>query len=294
MATVLLVGCGDIGTRLGLQLSLAGHHCIGLKRHLNQLPAPIQGLQADVTDPASLDDLPEHDYLVYSLVPSEYSAAGYQRAYVDGLTNLLAAIAQQQLCPKRLFFISSSAIYHQRDGAWVDELSDTLPTSFSGQAMQQAEAILNDSVLAGTAVRLSGIYGPGRERLFNWVRQGVGASDESTHYGNRIHIDDCVGVLQFLLEKDLRGEPLADCYLASDPHPASYHEVLEWLRQQMDLPKPEQYQDFNLKIRSGSKRCRPQRLLDAGYQFHHQDYRSGYRSMLKAMLADPVAVQPDE
>lgn len=293
MATVLLVGCGDIGSRLGSQLSLAGHRCIGLKRHLNQLPASIQGLQADVTDPASLQNLPEHDYLLYSLVPSEYSAAGYQRAYVDGLANLLAAIQLQQLRPKRLFFISSSAIYHQRDGSCVDELSEAAPTSFSGQAMQQAEVLLQASPLEGTVVRFSGIYGPGRERLCNWVRQGIGANAEPAHYSNRIHIDDCVGVLQFLIQKDLRGEPLADCYLASDPHPASYHEVLEWLRQQLDLPKPEQYQDFSLKIRSGSKRCRPQRLLDAGYQFHHQDYRSGYRTMLQA-VPELVDEQPDK
>ncbi len=284
MATVLLVGCGEIGTQLGLELCRAGHHCIGLKRHLNQLPSPIQGLQADVTDPASLDRLPQHDYLIYSLVPSEYSAAGYQRAYVDGLANVLAALAQQKLTPKRLFFISSSAVYHQNDGSWVDDLSPTEPAGFSGQAMLQAEALLQQSALATTAVRYSGIYGPGRERLLDWVKQGIGASAEPLHYGNRIHIDDCVGVLRFLIDKDLAGHPVAECYLASDPYPASYHEVLEWLRQQLALPAPSQWQDFGEKLRSGSKRCRPQRLLDAGYQFHHPDYQSGFRQQLKALI----------
>ncbi len=285
MATVLLVGCGDIGTQLGLELCQAGHQCIGLKRHLNQLPAPIQGLCADVTDPASLVELPTHDYLVYSLVPAAFSAEGYQRAYVDGLANLLEALQQQQLQPRRIFYVSSSAVYHQRQGEWVDDQSPTEPNGFSGQAMLRAEALLQHSELQATAVRFSGIYGSGRERLLDWVRQGVGALAEPSHYGNRIHRDDCVGVLRFLIDKDLAGHNLADCYLASDPHPAPYYEVLEWLRLELNLPEPQQRQDFSQKLRSGSKRCRPQRLLDAGYLFHHPDYQTGFRALLKTAVA---------
>ena len=280
MATVLLVGCGDIGTQLGLELCQAGHQCIGLKRHLNQLPAPIQGLCADVTDPASLRALPQHDYLVYSLVPATFSAEGYQRAYVEGLANVLQALEQQQLAPKRIFYVSSSAVYHQCNGEWVDDQSPTEPSSFSGQAMLDAEALLRQSPLPSTAVRFSGIYGPGRERLLSWVRQGVGAQADPVHYGNRIHRDDCVGVLRFLIDKDLAGHQLADCYLASDPHPTSYYEVLEWLRQQLGLPEPQQRQDFSHTLRTGSKRCRPQRLLDAGYLFRYVDYQAGFSALL--------------
>ena len=286
MATVLLVGCGELGTRLGLALSQAGHQCIGLKRHLNQLPAPIQGIRADVTDPASLAALPAHDYLVYTLVPAVFSAEGYQQAYVEGLDNLLQALQQQQLQPRRIFYVSSSAVYHQSNGEWVDDQSPTEPSSFSGQAMLRAEALLQRSHYPGTSVRFSGIYGPGRERLLNWVRQGDAALAEPIQYGNRIHRDDCVGVLQFLIEKELAGHQLADCYLASDPHPASYYEVLEWLRQQLQLPEPQLRQDFSQKLRTASKRCRPQRLLDAGYPFHYPDYQAGYRAQLDA-LAKP-------
>ncbi|MEH6471636.1 MAG: SDR family oxidoreductase [Halopseudomonas sp.] len=285
MATVLLVGCGDIGTQLGLELSRAGHRCIGLKRHLNQLPAPIQGIRGDVTDPASLAGLPQHDYLVYSLVPAAFSAEGYQRAYVDGLTNVLDALRQQSLSPRRLFYVSSSAVYHQHQDEWVDDQSPTEPRSFSGQAMLRAEAVLEHCGLQTTSVRFSGIYGPGRERLLNWVRQGEGALPEPVHYGNRIHRDDCVGVLRFLIDKDLAGHDLADCYLASDPHPSTYYEVLEWLRQQLTLPEPAQRFDFSRKLRTGSKRCRPQRLLDAGYQFRHPDYQSGFKDSIDE-LAD--------
>jgi nucleoside-diphosphate-sugar epimerase len=282
VATVLLVGCGDIGSRLGLQLSGVGYRCYGLKRHLNQLPEAIQGIQADVSDPASLAGLPVHDYLVYSLVPSQYSPEGYRQAYVEGLANLLQALRQQQLTPKRIFFISSTAVYHQQHGEWLDEGSPTQPRRFNGQTMLEAEALLAASGFAGTAVRFSGIYGPGRDRLLSWVRQGVGAALEPPHYGNRIHIEDCVGVLQFLIGKAEAGHQLADCYLASDPHPAAYAEVLDWLRLQLGLAEPSQRLDFGQKLHSGSKRCRPQRLLDAGYQFHYPDYQAGFKALLAA------------
>ncbi|WP_243633847.1 SDR family oxidoreductase [Motiliproteus coralliicola] len=282
MATVLLVGCGKIGTGLGLQLSRAGHRCFGLKRHLNQLPEAIQGIAADVTDPVSLEGLPQHHYLVFSLVPAAYSAEGYQQAYVEGLRNLLQALREQQLCPKRIFFVSSAAVYHQRDGSWVDESSPTEPTGFNGQAMLDAEQLLADSEFIGTSVRFSGIYGAGRERILNWVRQGVTALPEPCQYGNRIHQQDCIGVLRFLIEQDQAGQSLAPIYLASDPNPAPYHEVLDWLRQRLAVEVAPQPEDFSQKLRSGSKRCSSKQLQALGYQFQYPDYRAGFEAMIAA------------
>lgn len=280
MATVLLVGCGKIGTGLGLELSRAGHRCYGLKRHLNQLPEAIQGIAADVTVPESLEGLPEHDYLVFSMVPASYSAEGYQQSYVDGLRNLLQALRRQQLNPKCIFFVSSAAVYHQRDGSWVDESSPAEPSGFNGQAMLQAEQLLAQSEFAGISVRFSGIYGAGRERILNWVRQGVTALPEPCQYGNRIHQQDCIGVLRFLIEKDLTGQPLAPVYLASDPNPAPYHEVLDWLRQRLNVEVEPQPEDFSRKLRSGSKRCNSDQLQQLGYQFRFPDYRAGFEAMI--------------
>jgi len=283
MATVLIAGCGDIGAGLGLALCSAGHRCYGLKRDSSQLPAPIQGISADLTRPDSLAGLPvECDYLVYAVAASAFDAATYQAAYVEGLRHLLSALDANGTRLKRALFVSSSAVYHQRDGEWVDEQSPTDPRSFSGRAMLAAEALLAQSGHPATSVRFSGIYGPGRERILNWVRSGVGARATPPHYGNRIHREDCIGVLRFLIERDLAGTPLADCYLASDPHPAPYHEVLEWLRVALGLPEPGTREDFSQRLRTGSKRCQPARLLAEGYRFRYPSYREGFAALLAA------------
>ncbi|WP_210397212.1 SDR family oxidoreductase [Motiliproteus sediminis] len=283
MATFLIAGCGDIGSGLALALCADGHRCYGLKRDISQLPAPIQGIAADLSQPEQLKGLPAGiDYLVYAVAAGAFDAATYQAAYVDGLRHLLTALNVQDAALKRVLFISSSAVYHQQQGEWVNEASDTTPQSFSGKAMLAAERVLHAGGYPSTAVRFSGIYGPGRERIINWVKAGVGASESPCHYGNRIHREDCIGVLKFLIDRDLAGEPVADLYLASDPNPAPYHEVLEWLRQQLELPEPTQREDFSLRLRTGSKRCQPARLLVEGYRFKYPSYREGFAAMLEA------------
>lgn len=284
MANILLVGCGDIGTRLGITLADSGHHCYGLKRDPSQLPPSIQGIKADITQPDTLAELPHVDYVIYSLVPSQYNEQGYRQAYLQGLQNLLAALEQQSQQPARVFFISTTAVYHQQDSEWVDERSDTEPARFNGQVMLEAERYLQQSAIVGSAIRFSGIYGPGRERTLSWVKQGIGALAEPTYYGNRIHIEDCVAVLKFLIARDQSGLPMADCYLASDPHPTSYHELLGWLRQQLSITAPESLEDFSQKLHTGSKRCRPRRLLDAGYQFIYTDYQAGFKAIIAHTL----------
>ncbi len=283
MATILLVGCGDIGSHLGVALAAAGHQCFGLKRNANHLPAAISPLIADVTDPDSLQNLPPKlDYLVYSVAASGFDADTYRKVYVEGLANILQALTKQAIRPRRILFVSSTATYHQRDGEWVDETSATEPTSFSGRSMLAAEKLLADSEFTGTSVRFSGIYGPGRERLLQWVHQGVFCSSTPPHYSNRIHRDDCVGVLQHLIERDLANQPVAELYIASDPTPSPFHEVLSWLRSAMQITTPLQSDDLAKRIRTGSKRCNSQRLQDSGYRFRYPSYREGFRERIQA------------
>ncbi|WP_207060684.1 SDR family oxidoreductase [Motiliproteus sp. SC1-56] len=283
MATILLVGCGDIGSHLGLTLARQGHRCIGLKRQIAGLPAAIEGVAGDVTRPETLSGLPRDvDYLVYSVAAPRFDADCYRAVYVQGLGNVLQALQGRQTAPRRCFFVSSSAVYHQRDGEWVDETSPTRPTSFSGQAMLEAERLLEEAPLATTAVRLSGIYGPGRRRLLEWVKAGVACAAEPVLYSNRIHRDDAVGILDFLIRRDLDGQEVAGLYLASDPHPSPYHEVLEWLRQALalPLPAPERYEDFSQRLRTGSKRCDSSRLQASGYRFIYPSYREGFADLI--------------
>ncbi|MCV6604394.1 MAG: NAD-dependent epimerase/dehydratase family protein, partial [Porticoccaceae bacterium] len=142
---VLIVGCGGVGTALGLQLLDAGYSVSGVRRTINQLPQGIHGIAADLHQPDTLAGLPAADYVVYCAAASEHSEAGYRATYIDGLKATLAALPQP---PKQLFFTSSTGVYHQHNHEWVDEQSECQPGRFSGQVMLEAEQLALNSGIA--------------------------------------------------------------------------------------------------------------------------------------------------
>ena len=289
MAKILLVGCGKIGTQLGLEMAESGHECYGLRRTPNQLPNVLHTITADVTKPDTLTNLPGGlDFVVFTLTPASADEEGYRSTYIAGLKNLIQALHQQQQSLQRFFFISSTSVYSQSHGEWVDEYSDINPTGYAGKVMIEAERITQQCGYASTRIRFSGIYGSDT-RLIRWIKEGMTCPSFPVHYSNRIHQDDCVGVLKHLIELNLAGRFPEDIYLASDSKPSAYFEIIQWLRNQLQLEELTEESgkpDFSLsdKVRSGSKRCSNQRLLNEGYEFRYPDYRQGFAAILKGQL----------
>ncbi|WP_324732417.1 SDR family oxidoreductase [Pseudomonas paeninsulae] len=278
-ASLLIAGCGDVGTRLGLRLAAAGWRVHGLRRAVEQFPTqilPVAGdLRADVCPPAwPAGGL---DYLVYCAAATERDEAGYRAAYVDGLRRVLDWSAQHGQRPKRLLFVSSSSVYGQQGGEWLDESSPAEATGFSGRVMREAEQLALASGIAASVVRLSGIYGPGREWLLSQVRQGYKVTSEPPLYGNRIQVDDAAGLLAFLLQADARGVALDDCYLGVDDEPAPLHEVVAWLRGQLGVSH---WSEQSSVRRAGSKRCSNARARALGWAPEYPSYREGYAAVL--------------
>ena len=179
---VMIVGCGDVGTATGERLLGDSHNNIeicGVRRQADQLPPTFRKISADFSQResfiAALAQQPA-DYVIYSAAATQHDEAGYQQAYVDGLQHTLDALQHWPQAPKQLLFTSSTGVYHQADHSWVDESSATEPKRFSGRIILEAEQLLANSSIATSAVRFSGIYGPGRKRLINSVRSGKGAS----------------------------------------------------------------------------------------------------------------------
>lgn len=280
MAVTLIVGCGDVGSRLGVRLAAAGWTVHGLRRSVAQLPVqllPVAGdLQSDACPPAWPTGT--LDYLVYCVAADESGEAGYRAAYVEGLRRVLGWLAQHGQRPKRLLFVSSSSVYGQQDGEWIDEASPAEAASFSGRIMREAEQLALRSGMAATVVRLTGIYGPGRRRLLDQVRQGYRVAIEPPLYGNRIHVDDAAGLLAFLLQADARGMALDDCYLGVDDTPAPLHDVVSWLREQLGVSHWAEQASVR---RAGSKRCSNARARALGWQPQYASYREGYAALLK-------------
>lgn len=285
---VLIIGCGDVGSECGRQLLQdhdQGVEIIGVRRNAAKLPEAFTRISADFTDAENFIATIKQqaaDFVIYSAAASQHDEAGYRSAYVDGLNNTLSAMAHWPQPPKHFFFTSSTGVYHQADHGWVDETSATEPTRFSGAIMLEAEQLLANSGLPSSTVRFSGIYGPGRNRLINAVKAGKGAPAEPLSYSNRIHRDDCAGVLAHLIQLTRQGKALDGCYLASDCEPVPLADVTDWLAQQLNT----ELTDFTMGRMAGSKRCDNRRLLESGYQFKYPHFRSGYASLLKECSAN--------
>ena len=280
--TLMIAGCGDVGGRLGQQLSTAGWTVFGLRRNVALLPQgilPVAGdLHADAC-PAAWPSEPL-DYLVYCAAATDHDEAGYRAAYVDGLRRVLTWMAQSSQRPKRLLFVSSSGVYGQQLGEWVDEQSPAEAGSYSGRIMREAEQLALNSGLPASLVRLTGLYGPGREWLLKQVRQGYRVVSEPPLYGNRIHVDDAAGLLAYLLQADARGVELDDCYIGVDDQPAPLYDVVAWLREQLEISH---WSDDSTVRRSGSKRCSNARARALGWTPQYPSYREGYRAILQQL-----------
>lgn len=280
MARILIVGAGDIGGHLAENLVASGHDVWGMRRSPKPLAHGVHLLQADVADPETLVDLPHpFDIVVYSIASPVFSKEGYHTYYVKGLKNILAALKDNP--PKHVFFVSSTSVYHQMHGEWVDESSPTEPVSFAGKEMLAAEQALLNSRMAGTVVRFTGIYGPGRNRMIEQARHGGHCDPEPEIWTNRIHRDDCVGVLAFLIQRVLDGQAVDPVYLATDHEPATLFDVLEWMKDRIgDVDSDHDIPDMQ---RRANRRCSNQRLVAAGYQFAYPNFREGYDKQLSDM-----------
>jgi nucleoside-diphosphate-sugar epimerase len=276
---VMIVGCGDVGGRLARHLHQQGCTVHGLRRSVAQLPEGVLPVIGDVQASACPADWPREplDYLVYCVAASQHDAAGYQAAYVDGLRHVIGWLQQNAQAPRRIFFVSSTSVYGQVDGQWVDENSDTRPEGFAGELMLQAERSLLDSGFAATVVRLTGIYGPGRERLIEQVRQGYRVAERPPLYGNRIQVEDAAALLAFLLLADQRGEALETCYIGVDDDPAALFEVVAWLRERLGVT---QWSATESVRRTGSKRCGNARARALGWAPRYPSFREGYGAMI--------------
>ena len=278
--TVLIAGCGDVGSRLATQLLAAGWEVHGLRRDVSRLPAGVIGVAADLfnKDCPATWPIGAVDYLVYCAAATDHDEAGYRAAYVQGLEHVLEWLNDYGQVPNRLLFVSSSSVYGQQDGEWVDESSSTVASGYSGRVMLEAEQIALKSGIPASVVRLTGIYGPGREWLLTQVRRGYRVAVEPPLYANRIHADDAAGLMACLLEADRRGVALEDVYIGVDDEPAALADVVGWLRGYLGVTE---WDDDSSVRRTGSKRCSNARAKALGWTPKYPSFREGYAAILE-------------
>ena len=280
---ILLAGCGDIAQRIPPNLP-EEHHFFGLKRSLTKLAHGITPLVGNIRDGAYLDIVFEEgfDVVVATLTPDNMSEEGYQKAYVDSSAALALAISRAVYKPKLVIWVSSTSVYGQNMGAWVDEDCEATSTSFSGQALRKAEETILAAPLAASCtsvvVRFSGIYGPGRTRMLDQVLAGVGCTKQPEQWSNRIHSEDCAAVIAHLILLNEQDKSLLPIYVATDCQPVTLYEVRHWLAGQLNV-------SLTAKPASSraARRCSNQKLLDSGYKFKFPTYREGYLALIEEL-----------
>ncbi|HEY6560037.1 MAG TPA: SDR family oxidoreductase [Polyangiaceae bacterium] len=285
MATILIAGAGYVGAALGQRLAEHGHVVYGLRRDTSELPASVRGLAIDLQAPRALAEMPnKFEYVFYTAAPDATGEDAYRATYVTGLSNVLNAARTRGWPLRHVFFSSSTAVYAQNDGQWVDEESQADPSGFNGLCMIEAEARLFSSGVSATSVRFGGIYGPGRTSLLERVARGVASyAPGAPTYTNRIHRDDCAGVLAHLLSLDAPQR----LYLAVDDEPVDTRTLVQWLAAALGAPPPRESSAKGAPTGRGAsnKRCSNARLRSSGYALCYPTFREGYAELVRARLA---------
>ena len=128
MTRALIAGCGYVGTELARTLRAEGAEEVwGLRRSVGTMPEGARAIVADLSRVDTLTALPAGlDVVFYAVGADGHTPEQYESAYVTGLANLWSALRATGASPRRLVVVTSTAVYAQNDGEWVDESSPTL------------------------------------------------------------------------------------------------------------------------------------------------------------------------
>ena len=277
--SVLIAGCGDLGIRTGTALAALGWQVHGVRRNCSLLPAQFTAHQADYTVPGALEFLPDlrPDLVLATFNPSARSVAGYRRGFTASAANLLAALGEHR--PGRILFVSSTRVFAESSGGWVDEHSALSADDERALAIIEAERILLDSPHPVSVVRFGGIYGSPGGRLLSRIARGELCDPEPGRWSNRIHREDCAGFLAQLLCSASAGEDLEPVYIGVDDQPALQYEVEVWLARELGVTAGGPVTAASAEAATG-KRCGNRLLHASGYRLRFPDYRSGYREVI--------------
>lgn len=273
---VLVAGLGDVGGRAAAALAGDGHDVIGVRRSDADGPDGVRMVRGDLCDEGLVARLPRDlDAVLVTVSADGRDEDAYRTAYVEGPAVLLAALARRGDPVGRVVFTSSSAVYGQRDGEWVDESSPTEPASPTGRVLVEAERAHLTSPFPATVLRLTGIYGPGRTGLVRLVRSGEAVVSSTPSWTNRIHAHDAAAACVHLLGL---GPAAPSVVIGTDDEPAERAEVYRWLADRLEVPGP-RVDDEEAPDR-GSKRCRNTLLRSTGWEPRYATYREGYADLL--------------
>lgn len=221
-----MVGCGDVGARIARRLTRRGVAVTGLVRR----PAVATALQNEAIDGRVVDldvpqpqTLPEAAWVFWCAPPPPQGAADARlRRYLP------------QLEGRRVIYGSTTGVYGDCGGRWIDEDEPPAPLHDRGRRRLDAETALREAGIDHVVLRIPGIYGPGR-----WPLERLGAGTPvidpaEAPPSNRIHADDLATVAILAAERGVCGR----IYHVGDGQPTTMTDYFYRVADHFGLPRP--------------------------------------------------------
>jgi nucleoside-diphosphate-sugar epimerase len=237
MPRLLIAGCGYVGTATADLFQAAGWEVEGWTRSpesVAQLAAKPYAVHAiDIANRSAVQEAASpFDAVIHCASSGGGGTESYHRVYLEGANNLLAGLQ-----PRRFIYTSSTSVYAQTKGEWVDEESATEPVHETGKILRKAEEFVRQN--GGLVARLAGIYGPGRSALLRKFLSGEARIDnDGQRYLNQVHRDDVAAALLYLVASSIERWSAASVVNVTDDQPITQREAYAWLARKLDLPLP--------------------------------------------------------
>jgi nucleoside-diphosphate-sugar epimerase len=274
MSRLLCFGFGYVAKALAEDVSLRNWTVTGTSR--TPVSEAFSILQFDTNTPLTTKTIHEHTHILISIPPFEGDDLVFQQHRDDLLShpNL-----------QWVGYLSSTGVYGDKQGAWVDETSTCEPSDAITQARFKAEqqwlSLYKEYNLPVHIFRLSGIYGPGRsmvERVLAGTAQRI---HKPGQYFSRIHVEDIVQVLNASMAKPSAGE----IYNLADDEPCSSSELIEYVCDRLHLPYPPliEYKDAQLSpmaarfYHDNRRVCNAKIKSQLGISLIYPTYREGLK-----------------
>jgi nucleoside-diphosphate-sugar epimerase len=269
--SVLIAGCGFVGLPLARDFASSGWETYAItasEASLEKLHGEsFQAYALDIRDPAGFRHLGRRNFevVIHCASSGRGAAADYEAVFFSGARNLMT-----NLQCGRFIFTSSTSVYAQTDGSWVDEISPATPLRETGLVLRKTEDLVLGT--GGAVARLAGLYGPGRCAPLQKLLDGKAIIEgNGERVMNMLHQADAAGALRFLAETHTVG-----LFNAVDNQPINEIDWVQYVSDQLNKPLPP-FGPRNLNRKRGwtSKRVSNLKLRSLGWDPLYPTFREG-------------------
>ena len=280
----LIVGCGFLGLPLAQQWAKTPSTYATTRSNERAAEFRKQNISpvvCDLTDSASvqqaLDGLPQMETIVCAVGMDRSRYSDIRDVYVNGLQRFFDA---WKYPIKHFIYISSTGVFGNFDGQWIDESAATVPAREGGKACLEAERLIAQTTDNWTVLRMAGLYGGQRVPTRQIIEQKDWGKLSPSGYLNLIHQTDAVNAIMATAQR----KPMGQIIHCSDGNPPLRKDYYQYIADQVELGPIQWPEKSEVDVQSrsaNSKRIGNQKMLDLlELELVHPDFKSGLAKVL--------------